>query len=131
MLKDKWNCHSLLFFVSWIGPFLGSLSKMKLWAVLAVCILLSSSVSNTPLPSHWLAGKKRSSQESQLEDEDTAFGMYEAAPERPTAVLGQQDVQNHCEYFNFIMFFNQDTRIFGCLEFQKHSNVLFLQNPLT
>ncbi|XP_018420103.1 PREDICTED: glial cell line-derived neurotrophic factor [Nanorana parkeri] len=70
---------------------------MKLWAVLAVCILLSSSVSNTPLPSHWLAGKKRSSQESQLEDEDTALGMYEATPERPTAVHGQQDVHNFSE----------------------------------
>ncbi|XP_073477571.1 glial cell line-derived neurotrophic factor [Lithobates pipiens] len=70
---------------------------MKLWAVLAVCILLSSSVSNTPLPSHWLAGKKRFSQESQLEEEDTALGMYEAAPELPTAVNGQQDVQNLSE----------------------------------
>ncbi|XP_040194471.1 glial cell line-derived neurotrophic factor [Rana temporaria] len=70
---------------------------MKLWAVLAVCILLSSSVSNTPLPSHWLAGKKRFSQESQLEDEDTALGMYEVVPELPTAVNGQQDVQNLSE----------------------------------
>ncbi|KAG9488428.1 glial cell line-derived neurotrophic factor [Eleutherodactylus coqui] len=70
---------------------------MKLWAILAVSILLLRSVSNTPLPSSWLAGKKRSSQESLLEDENRVLGMYEADSERPTIVQGQRDVQHYSE----------------------------------
>ncbi|KAM4709786.1 glial cell line-derived neurotrophic factor [Discoglossus pictus] len=66
---------------------------MKLWAILAVCILLLSSVSNTPLPSGWLAGKKRFQLlEPQKEEEDTALGMYEPAPEDPTDILGAEEL---------------------------------------
>ncbi|XP_075040328.1 glial cell line-derived neurotrophic factor [Mixophyes fleayi] len=89
---------------------------MKLWAILAVCILLFSSVSNTPLPSNWVAGKKRSSQEPLLEDEDTALEMYESDPERPTARQGQQDVHKFSEIpddypdqFDDVLEFIQDT----------------------
>ncbi|KAM3939310.1 glial cell line-derived neurotrophic factor [Leptodactylus fuscus] len=89
---------------------------MKLWAILAVCILLLRSVSTTPLPASWLAGKKRSSQESLLEDEDTALGMYEAQSERPTAVQGQAGVQQYSEgpddypdQFDDVLEFIQDT----------------------
>ncbi|XP_077137647.1 glial cell line-derived neurotrophic factor [Ranitomeya variabilis] len=89
---------------------------MKLWAILAVCILLLRSASNTPLPSGWLAGKKRSSQVSLPEDEDTAPGMYEADSERPNAVQGPRDVQHHSEVpedypdqFDDVLEFIQDT----------------------
>ncbi|XP_040276072.1 glial cell line-derived neurotrophic factor [Bufo gargarizans] len=91
---------------------------MKLWAILAVCILLLRSVSNTPLPSSWSTGKKRSSQESLLEDEDSALGMYAANSERPTAVQGQQGIQHNFaaevpddypDQFDDVLEFIQDT----------------------
>ncbi|XP_063817266.1 glial cell line-derived neurotrophic factor [Pseudophryne corroboree] len=89
---------------------------MKLWAILAVCILLFSSVSNTPLPSHWVAGKKRSSQESWLQDGNAALGMYEADPEPPTALPGQADVHklseipdDYPDQFDDVLEFIQDT----------------------
>ncbi|XP_069819190.1 glial cell line-derived neurotrophic factor [Dendropsophus ebraccatus] len=89
---------------------------MKLWAILAVCILLLRSVSTTPLPSSWLAGKKRSSQESLLQDEDMAVGMYKAASERPATEQRPQDAQHYSEVpedypdqFDDVLEFIQDT----------------------
>ncbi|KAM4808793.1 glial cell line-derived neurotrophic factor isoform 1-T1 [Rhinophrynus dorsalis] len=90
---------------------------MKLWAILAACILLLSSVSNSPLPSNWLAGKKRSHlQEPQEEEEDQALGMYETVPEGPTNILGPQDLQIYSEIpddypdqFDDVLEFIQDT----------------------
>ncbi|XP_063312929.1 glial cell line-derived neurotrophic factor [Pelobates fuscus] len=91
---------------------------MKLWAILAVCILLLNSVSNTPLPSNWLASKKRIQlQELQKDEEDQALGMYETGPEDPTANLApQQDVQIYSEIpddypdqFDDVLEFIQDT----------------------
>ncbi|CAH2296463.1 glial cell line-derived neurotrophic factor isoform X1 [Pelobates cultripes] len=91
---------------------------MKLWAILAVCILLLNSVSNTPLPSNWLASKKIIQlQELQKDEEDQALGMYETGPEDPTANLApQQDVQIYSEIpddypdqFDDVLEFIQDT----------------------
>ncbi|KAM8961248.1 glial cell line-derived neurotrophic factor [Pelodytes ibericus] len=90
---------------------------MKLWVILSVCILLMSSVSSTPLPSNWLAGKKRSQlQEALEEDKVQALGMYETAPEGPIANLGPQDLQVHSEIpddypdqFDDVLEFIQDT----------------------
>ncbi|XP_053556401.1 glial cell line-derived neurotrophic factor [Bombina bombina] len=90
---------------------------MKLWAFLAVCILMLSSVSNIPLPSNWLAGKKRFQlQEAPKEDKDTALGMYEPVPEGPTTILGPQDLQiyseipdDYPEQFDDVLEFIQDT----------------------
>ncbi|XP_053313931.1 glial cell line-derived neurotrophic factor [Spea bombifrons] len=90
---------------------------MKLWAILAVCILLLSSVSNTPLPSNWLAGKKSSQeQEPQKNEEDQALGMYETIPEGPTPSEGTPDLQNFSEIpddypdqFDDVLEFIQDT----------------------
>ncbi|XP_071969355.1 glial cell line-derived neurotrophic factor [Engystomops pustulosus] len=89
---------------------------MKLWAILAVCILLLRSASNTPLPSSWLAGKKRSDQESLLEDENAALGVYEAESESPTAMQGPQDARRYSEapedypdQFDDVLEFIQDT----------------------
>ncbi|NP_001165653.1 glial cell derived neurotrophic factor S homeolog precursor [Xenopus laevis] len=70
---------------------------MKLWAILAGCILLLSSVSNTPLPSNWLAGKKRSHLPDLHEGEDQVLGMDVAVPEDSTANMAPQDQQTYTE----------------------------------
>ncbi|NP_001090196.1 glial cell line-derived neurotrophic factor precursor [Xenopus laevis] len=89
---------------------------MKLWAILAVCILLLSSVSSIPLPSNWLAGKKRSHLPDPQEGEDQVFGMDGAVPEDPTANMAPQDQQTYTEIpddypdqFDDVLEFIQDT----------------------
>ncbi|KAG8441299.1 hypothetical protein GDO86_006869 [Hymenochirus boettgeri] len=85
---------------------------MKLWAVLAVCILLLSSVSNTPLPSNWLAGKKRSHLQELQEGQEEAVGMYESSPEDPNAKMAPQDLDIYSDYpdqFDDVLEFIQDT----------------------
>ncbi|MEE6458048.1 hypothetical protein FKM82_000163 [Ascaphus truei] len=90
---------------------------MKLWVILAVCVLLLSSVFNSPLPLNWVAGKKRSHlQEPQQEEEDQALGMYEVVPEGATASSGPQDRHVYSEIpdeypdqFDDVLEFIQDT----------------------
>lgn len=69
---------------------------MKLWAAVAVCVLLLSSVSNSPLPASWEAAKKSSVlREPEKEEEDQISPLLPKLPRDPPSGLGLRALPTH------------------------------------
>ncbi|KAJ1210332.1 hypothetical protein NDU88_005698 [Pleurodeles waltl] len=69
---------------------------MKLWAVVAVCVLLLSSVSNSPLPASWEAAKKPPIlQESEKEKERQISPLFPKLPGDPPPGLARKAAPSH------------------------------------
>ncbi|XP_030048026.1 glial cell line-derived neurotrophic factor [Microcaecilia unicolor] len=83
---------------------------MKLWAVVAFCVLLLSSMSSTPLPASWQAGKKHFHVPASLEEEEQSLPVPQDLGEViPHPYLHSNTPDHYLDQLDDVMEFIQTT----------------------